>query len=338
MNKLTKIGVSALCGSLASISAANAGDLAVTGGIDMSWIALSKENTGNPIGMGSNVGFSGSGELDNGWGVALSIAYTNKANYSSSNVTVTIPSMGDVIITQGGTGTGIDRMDDKTPSAWEEAYGWGISSGVDTVSGASGGAGFEFTPNMMPDGLVARFSYSPNFESGSSNDKVSSGGNGAGTDGWDVTLDASSDLTGVEGLNLYGGYSSLDMDTSSALQTDDKIEWTVGASYAMGGFTLGYQFSVEDEKSTTIDYYENSAYGVSFNINDNLTLSYNNYQSEKNNVTAADIEMEASSIQLAYTMGGMSIRVADGEVDNALYSTTTVNQKDGRVVSVSLAF
>ena len=34
MNKLTKVGCSALCGSLAAISAANAGDLSVTGGAD----------------------------------------------------------------------------------------------------------------------------------------------------------------------------------------------------------------------------------------------------------------------------------------------------------------
>ena len=83
MNKLTKIGVSALCGSLAAVSAANAGDLAVTGGIDMSWTSLEGETTGNPIGIGSNVNFTGSGELDNGVGVALAIAYTNKAAYSA---------------------------------------------------------------------------------------------------------------------------------------------------------------------------------------------------------------------------------------------------------------
>ena len=40
MNKLTKIGASALCGSLAAISSANAGDLTVTGGADLSWISL----------------------------------------------------------------------------------------------------------------------------------------------------------------------------------------------------------------------------------------------------------------------------------------------------------
>ena len=43
MNKVTKLGVSALCGSLAAVSAANAGDLTVTGGVDMSWV--SQDNT-----------------------------------------------------------------------------------------------------------------------------------------------------------------------------------------------------------------------------------------------------------------------------------------------------
>ena len=135
MNKLTKLGVSALCGSLAAVSAANAGELTVTSGVDMSWISLPKENTGNPIGIGSNVSFSGSGELDNGWGVKLAIDATNALAYSSANVTVTIPGMGSVLISQGMSGTGIDRMDDNTPTAWEEAYGAGLGSGIDTVSG-----------------------------------------------------------------------------------------------------------------------------------------------------------------------------------------------------------
>ena len=44
----------------------------------MSWISLDDETTGNPIGMGSNLTFSGSGELDNGWNVALSVAMDNQ--------------------------------------------------------------------------------------------------------------------------------------------------------------------------------------------------------------------------------------------------------------------
>ena len=81
MNKITKIGASALCGSLAAISAANAGDLSVTGGVDMSWTSLPKANSGNPIGIGSNLTFSGSGELDNGWSVKLTVAHTNANVY-----------------------------------------------------------------------------------------------------------------------------------------------------------------------------------------------------------------------------------------------------------------
>ena len=151
MNKITKLGVSALCGSLAAMSSASAGELGVTGAVDMSWISLDDENTGNPIGMGSNYSFSGSGELDNGIGVALSIAMANKGGYSSTSVTVTVPSMGDFKIGGGTTGSGIDRIDDVTPNVWEEAYATGMSNGMQTVNGSVSGRGIEWTPNMLPD-------------------------------------------------------------------------------------------------------------------------------------------------------------------------------------------
>ena len=81
MNKLTKVGCSALCGSLAAISAANAGDLTVTGGADLTWISMDDEATGNPIGIGSNLTFKGSGELDNGWTFDLTVAMLNQDAY-----------------------------------------------------------------------------------------------------------------------------------------------------------------------------------------------------------------------------------------------------------------
>ena len=37
MNKMTKLGVTALCGSLAAVSSANAGDMTVTGGAHVTW-------------------------------------------------------------------------------------------------------------------------------------------------------------------------------------------------------------------------------------------------------------------------------------------------------------
>ena len=82
---------------------------------------MDQEVTGNPLGIGSNLTFSGSGELDNGWSVALTVAHTNANAYSNTNVVIGIPGLGDVRIDQGTTGTGLDRIDDKTPIVWEEA-------------------------------------------------------------------------------------------------------------------------------------------------------------------------------------------------------------------------
>jgi hypothetical protein len=334
MNKITKLGVSALCGSLAAVSAANAGDLAVTGGIDMTWISMDDAVTGNPIGIGSNISFAGSGELDNGWGVALNIAYTNAAAYSSTNVTVTVPSMGDLIITQGGTGTGIDRMDDVTPTVWEEAYASGLSTGIQTVNGASGGAGFEFTPNMLPEGLTGRIAYTPDVSGSSNNDKTSSGLSTAQGSAYDLTLVASDAVTGMSGLTIGAGYGKTKSVTS---QNSDLKDETYYATYAVGGFTLGYQMSEADlGRSTNEQKYENDGYGITFNVNDDLSVGYNHYESKQTSTT--NVTAEASSIQVAYSAGGASVRIMRATADNMDYSTDVSQDRDNTVVSVALAF
>jgi len=338
MNKLTKIGASALCGSLAAIASANAGDLSVTGGVDMSWISLDDETTGNPIGIGSNLTFSGSGELDNGWSVALSVANTNANAYSNTNVVVGIPGLGDIRIDQGTSGTGIDRMDDMTPNVWEEAYGTGLGSGIRTVNGSSGGTTIEFTPSGTPDGVTARLAWSPASAGSNSADKGSSGDDGsvAGS-AWDITVDASSDLIGVEGLSIYAGISETEQAVNAAAYSGDQDETTVGVKYAVGSFTLGYQWSEEDlGRASGATKYENDGYGITFNVNDDLSIGYNHYESEQTNST--NVTAEASSMQIAYTMGGASIRLAEASVDNAKYQTTAAYDRDATTISVSLAF
>jgi len=340
MNKLTKYGVSALCGSLAAVSSANAGDMAVTGTIDMSWISLPAEVTGNPIGMGSNVSFTGSGELDNGWGVKLAVDATNALAYSSANVTVTVPGLGAVLISQGLSGTGIDAMDDNTPTAWEEAYGAGLGSGIDTVSGASAGAGIQITPtDMMPSGIATTFHFSPGVGGTNAGDKASGSADSVKGGGWDMTVTADGDAT-PDGLTLYGGYSTVEVAQNATTYNDDTNEWTAGIKYAVGSFTLGYQYSEEENgRASTTTGYDNTGYGIVFAVNDDLSISYNNYESDQNNTTAGtSISTEASSFQIAYSAGGMSIRVAEQTVDNKSYCTNTANQRDATTLSVALAF
>jgi len=340
MNKLTKIGASALCGSLAAVSAAHAGDLTVTGGVDMSWISFPKESTGNPLGMGSNISFAGSGELDNGWAVAFALDNTNAQAFSNARVVIGIPGFGDVRYDMGLSGTGIDRMDDNTPTAWEEAYGAGLGSGINTVAGGSAGAGIEITPtDLMPSGIVTRLHLTPDAGGSNAGDKASATNESATEMGWDVTIEASGDAT-PDGLTVYGGLSQIDQYQNSADINDDVQEWTAGIKYAVGSFTLGYQYSEEDNgRATTTTGYENTGYGIVFAVNDDLSISYNNYDSDQQNTTSGtSISTEASSFQVAYSAGGLSVRVADQTVDNRNYCTNAANQRDALTLSVALAF
>jgi len=337
MNKVTKIGASALCGSLAVFSTANAGDLTVTGGVDMSWISLSDQVTGNPIVIGSNLTFKGSGELDNGWSVALSVADGNAGAYSNTNVTVGIPGIGDIRIDQGTSATGIDRIDDVTPNVWEEAYGTGLTSGIINASGTSAGTNIEWTPDMTPDGVTMRLAWSPNAGGSNAGDLAGSGTTaGVARSGWDAIVSLSSDFTGVDGLSLDVGLSQVSQDTTHSTTDGDKEESVVAATYAVGSWTVGYQWSeVELGTSSGAQKYTNDGYGITFNVNDDLSVGYNHYESEQDNDT--DVTTEATSLQIAYTMGGASIRLADAEVDNPLYSTSAADL-EATTISVSLAF
>ena len=333
MNKLSKLGVSALCGSLAAISAANAGDLTATGGVHVTWLSEEGANTGNPIGMASAVSFKGTGELDNGWGVALTIAGNDAGAYSASNVKITLPGMGDVIINQGDSGTGIARMDDMTPSVWEEADGAGISAGIDKTVGVNGGTTIEVTPSeVMPAGLTARFAYSKDADGGNVNDKASGGVTGALGSGYDITVEAGADLTGVDGLTLYAGMSEYEQYQNSASVNGDGSERVYGVKYATGGFTVGYQKSDEETGEATMTDYDNTYYSVTFSVNDDLSIGYNHVTSDQ---TGGTVDAEATSYQAAYTMGGATFRVAEVDIDGRNYATGNVN---GHVVSMALAF
>jgi hypothetical protein len=235
------------------------------------------------------------------------------------------------------SGSGIDRMDDMTPTVWEEAYGAGLGSGIDTVSGASAGTNIELTPSMLPSGMTARFAYSPDVGGSAAADKASSETSGSVKgSGFDLTIVADGDAT-PDGMTLYGGLAQVDVHQNNTTYNDDATEVTAGIKYAVGSFTLGYQWSKEENgRASTTTEYQNDGYGVTFAINDDLSIGYNNYKSEQTSTT--NVETEASSIQIAYSAGGMSIRLADQTVYNAKYSTPTTAQRYATTLSVALAF
>ena len=326
MNKLTKIGVSALCGSLASVAAANAGSMDVTGAASATYTSLSDQVVGNPLGMTTALTFTGNGELDNGSTFTVTIAHTNKSAYSASAIALTTPSIGTFTYDEGG-GTGIDRLDDMMPTAWEETTGTGLSTGLRSVTGAGGNSDIEWNVGMgLPDGMNVYASFAPRVD-GTKNAKKAVGGASTIGDGngWDlvITHDGLYD-----GLNLFGGMSSVEQNATLG----DKDTEVYGATFAIGGATVGYQHSKEDNVGASGTYYENDAYGVSYSVNDDLAISYGMNDSNG----SSDSEVQAKSLQISYTVGGASIVFADSDVDNQNYVSGT--NRSGRTVAVTLAF
>ncbi len=342
MNKLTKIGVSALCGTLAGVTAANAGSMSVSGGATATWVSNEGQVTGNPLGMASNLTFSGSGELDNGTTFTMSVTHDDKNAFSSSKLSMTTPSFGAFALDMGAGGSGIDRLDDMMPTAWEETTGTGTGTGMQTIAGVGGSGNIEWSPGdgLLPDGVSLNFAFSPKAGAAASNDKATSGSSADGVNGgWDLVVQHSGLY---DGLNVFAGYSNIEQDADvGAGPSGDRTQYAMGFTYAVGSITFGYQETRDNTQGTVsggTSGYDNMAYGVSFNVNDDLSLSYGVHESTRDIFGGTDVEMESSSIQAAYSMGGASIKVAETSVDNASYSTAASNDKDGHTIALSLAF
>ena len=312
MNKLTKVGLSALCGSLAAVSSANAGEMTVTGGVDMTWMSLGdNQTTGNPIGMGSNLTYKGSGELDNGWTFGVTVAMLNQNAYSTTAVNIDMLGLGKLNINQGDSGNGLDAFDDVMPTAWEEAWGMGLGTGIQLVNGIGAESNIQYTfPLAYNIQVVA--ATAPNMGAADANDKATSGAVSGDTTGagYDLTVNVNPSF-GTEilsGLNLFVG-GHMTEAYNQTREKNDAYEGTMGATFSLGPVSLGAAFagiSTGNTQTTTdTDWYKNSMYGISFNINDNLSVSYAEHKSRQGLVspstTAGDTannDLEVESMQL----------------------------------------
>jgi outer membrane protein OmpU len=352
MNKLSKIGCSALCGSLAAISAANAGDLTVTGGVDMTWVSLGSNDTGNPIGMGSNLTFKGSGELDNGWTFDLTVANTNASAYSAAKVDIGMGGLGNLMINQGD-GNGLGAYDDKMPTAWEEAWGAGLNPDVKLAGGVGSSMNIQYTtPKVLGTTIV--LAYAPEVGASDTADLGSAVASPELKRGYDAVIHMNPSL-GTEilsGLNLYVGGSFREKTVNSLEFQQDQGEVTgqvtldigpLSLGYGMTGFATGYE---DRGDAGQADYYKTSMYGVAFNVNDDLAVSYGYHDSRMESLNddegSLNIEdnryVEVESWQVSYTMGGASFRIADIEAKNVGYSNAASADREATVISLGLAF
>ena len=116
---------------------------------------------------------------------------------------------------------------------------------------------------------------------------------------------------------------------------EDDHEGTIYAKYSVGALSVGAQRGVVSQPGANDLSFDTQYLGISYAVSDNLSLSYNEIESEKSQ-EGTFVEQDMDSISISYTMGGMTLGFVDAEADNASY--TVGKTQSARSVSLSVAF
>ena len=339
--KITKILVALTF--LFAVSKAYAGELTVTGNMEATYQSEPEKTTGNPIGMDRELKFSGSTELDNG--ITVSVMQDTGDSLTYGNSQISFGNVGGLVdIYVGSDSDPVDAIDDVTLTAYEQANGSGSGTYTSNdIGGLAGqmGVGFKFSVPVL--GAV-NAKYYPKTDSTKNADNAnSSDANALVGSGTSISIATNlADLPAIggalDGATLKVGYS--EQDVSRVAETDDLYEGTVALNYAAGPFSLGIQKKYHNEgqatKATEETFYKDEVIGISYAINDSLSISYNSYESYRHDNDTENFLQDTTAINIGYTVGGMTIGFQDAQTDNAGYATDT--KDDTRTLGVSVAF
>jgi len=330
MNNFKKVGLTALAGSLAAISA-NAAELTVTGSATLSYMSLDQENvtTGNSFGSNSTMAFNASGDV-NGYTVSWMNAISDASGVSSHTLTVDMGDLGSIMFDQGAGGNGFSSIDDKSPTAWEESWDQSATTGQ-TVAGNQSTNTFKYTNTIM--GVAINAAYDPATGDAAMGDGTSGAIGVTGSS----TGFALSNATLVDGLDFGAGMAKDENNASSTVVKD--LE-SIGAyaNYTFGPATVGYSMTETKGGISGHGMNQVAAYGVVFAVNENLSISWN----EHTNTYAksggdANVDQESTGMAIAYTMGSASLKIQNNETKND-GGVTTAKTRDNTEISLGLAF
>jgi len=312
MNKMKKIGLTALAASLVSVSA-QAVD--ISGGQSLTYSNGNDGVQGNPWSMNDNLTFSWGGELDNGFTVDVSFLLDNSDGAAAAifdNRSLAI-GMGDAgtLTFWGAAGSGVvGSFDDRTPNAYEESW----NSGDSPNQGHSAGNMWYYTNSL--DAVTLHASYAHG------------------------TVDASSTELGLvfTGINNVELWAAAGTDNAAANAVDNTI---VGGSLTLGKATIGIQSNSADSEAANGDE-DFLAWGVSYMVDEdgNMSISYNS--STIDYETASTDDQEATGISASYTMGSMTLAGVLNSIDNqgagATGAGNTTSNNDMFEINLSFAF
>ena len=333
MNNFKKVGLTALAGSLALISVAQA-ETVLSGSTEATYTTSDEATVGNPIGLSNDIFIKSSGEFNNGWGYSAHLNFTGQDMTADSNsLTIDMGDLGSLIVDQGTEAAGISGMENfGNPSAYEEAD-HNVSSLDDTLDGnATGVIGYNNT--------YAGVTLSLELQPSSTGAKKEAGAfSGAGSTGSNYNWMVKAAVPGIDGLTLAGGAGKTKVKGAAAGVNDDE-QFSLGARYTFGNITAGYQIVETQSGALGADGNSGEMYGVAVNINENFSVSYSVADMTVDKIAAGaaavDVTEESTGISAAYTMGSASVRMSYNEADNV--GGVAGVKDDNTEISLALAF
>ena len=311
MNKLTKVGLTALATSLVS-SASFAGEMSVSGSAALSYTGLSTNSAVNPWAQGNSIKFNGGGDLDNGMTVSVYYELDQGFNvYDDYNLKLGMGDMGTLSFSgSSSSGSGVDKLKDIVPTAYTPVYEAtdAVDSGLIDASGnqQAGQWGYDITVGN------AALSASYNPEPGTSNKEAETG--------FAIVY------TGLmDGLELSAGY----FDDGDEAEND-----TLGVKYTMGAVTAAYQMTKVDYAATGTADQDATHVGVSIAVNDSLSVSAGQ-QSIEFDGKAEDEKNKG--IGASYTMGSISMSGGFNKLENK-NGLTASEDVEASIFAISFAF
>jgi outer membrane protein OmpU len=341
MNNIKKLGLTALAGSLVTMGSATAGEMSVSGAINVTLgYGNLSGNSSRAIGSDRDVSFTGGGELDNGTTFSMNTTMDDNFAVSSSTTTITTPSFGSFTL---GTGYGLQsgKYDEEVPQAYEQ-----ISDGKQTMANLVGnymdGNAISYTSptlDMMGAQITLDAGFAPTAADSAENDGSNDAFNASYGKGQELGLTISYDALKV---GVYGSERETSVpntNTTSGQEIGDEFNGAWYVKYSMGPVSIGYSetymdagVTADDSSSVNSSIVERTGGGIftgeqlsiAFNVNDNMSISYTTsdetYDTQDNAATAVttddDVTESVDAIQVAYSMGGMSIKAYNMEVTN----------------------
>ena len=358
MINLKKVGLTALAGSLAAVTA-QAGELSVTGSANVTYVTKSGDNTAQSLGHDKDVKFSGSGELDNGWTFAIHTLTKDDMTVSSTATVITMGSLGSIGVGSGG-GTNINgSYDEAIPTAYEENSDAGGQGAANYVGSYADGNGVTYAmPAMDVMGATLTGGIDYSFQGGS--DSPNDGGAVARSSTWGnaygVGLTLAYDALSVGAFVSERENKNVHADTTIS----DEFSGSWNVKYSMGPVSLGYSefyigsglaapaadiaTTAAKTVGTTSGIFDGDMMSVAFNVNDDLSLSWSEMTSTydpqghtTSNVDEVGVDEKHESLQMAYSMGAMSIKAYTTEITNPNFDedATTVTKNE---IALGLAF